>query len=76
MAGNMHERCWDCDGSYLSGSQADPRGPASGPYRVNRGGSWSTWAGGCRAARRYRLHIGPDNTDYLTGFRPARNSVP
>jgi formylglycine-generating enzyme required for sulfatase activity len=52
MAGNVSQRCWDWIGSYSSGSQSDPSGPASGSYRVFRGGYWYGYAGGCRAASR------------------------
>ena len=62
-------------GSYSAGSQTDPRGPASGSYRVCRGGSWYYDADGCRVAdRSYRT---PAISDIRRiGFRLARSSVP
>lgn len=41
MHGNVWERCADYwSDSYAGGSQRDPIGPSSGPWRVFRGGSW------------------------------------
>jgi formylglycine-generating enzyme required for sulfatase activity len=57
MAGNVWEWCWDCYGSYSSGSQTDPRGP-SGSNRVFRGGAWNDKASWCRAASRYHYYPG------------------
>lgn len=70
MHGNVAE--WVDDwwgGTYPVGEAADPRGPVLGEYRVQRGGSWSTSALGCRSA--YRAYGAPDARQSAVGFRPA-----
>ena len=70
MAGNVWQRCWDWldDGYYGSSPGIDPRGPATGSYRVNRGGSCYNYGGDSRSA--YRLgYYGQDMADPLVGFR-------
>ncbi len=75
MAGNVWEWCsdWYAAGSYMAGT-TDPRGPATGTYRVRRGGSWSFDSLRCHAAFR-----GPNNSPGVpnndVGFRSALSSV-
>ncbi|MBP5509884.1 MAG: SUMF1/EgtB/PvdO family nonheme iron enzyme, partial [Kiritimatiellae bacterium] len=54
-------------GEYPSGSATDPTGPASGTYRVLRGGSWRNRASNCRSADRGRYYPGSRYGHY--GFR-------
>ena len=51
-------------------SSENPSGPASGSYRVVRGGSWNNDAGICRSA--YRYGIDPSHRSYNLGFRLSR----
>jgi sulfatase modifying factor 1 len=68
MAGNVRQWCWDWDGSYASGLQTDPRGPTTGSYRVDRGGAWFFYAGGCRSADRFYGYDPTFCSDFI-GFR-------
>ena len=70
MSGNVFEWCWDWFGAYSSENQSDPRGPASGSSRVNRGGCWWNSARNLRSA--YRIYNSPGNSDYDLGFRLVR----
>ena len=72
MTGNVWEWCWDWFGGayYSSGASNDPRGPSSGSYRVNRGGSWSDPVIVGRVTYRYwSVRSAGFN---VNGFRPAR----
>jgi len=73
MAGNVWQ--WVVDwysASYYQGSQpSDPLGPASGQYRVLRGGAWLNLVSDVRSANRYRFS--PSSSYYYLGFRCSRS---
>ena len=54
MHGNVAEWCRDWHADYPSGFVNDPEGPASGDFKVVRGGSWNSSARDCRSASRNR----------------------
>ena len=52
MLGNVWEWCQDRDGDYSSVSVTNPTGPATGSFRLLRGGSWTDSSSYCRASHR------------------------
>ncbi len=68
--GNVWEWVADWWGPYAAAAQTDPPGPASGSYRVDRGGDSFSPASDCRAAR--REYQTPGVRTGNIGFRIAR----
>ena len=68
--GNVWEWCWDKYGPYPSEAALDPHGPATGFYRVARGGGWygDDRPRDYRCAFRYHNEP-PDDGDFDFGLR-------
>ena len=71
--GNVQEWCQDWyGGTYSSGSVTNPTGPATGSYRLLRGGNWNYKSKNCRGSERNNAST-PDFIISDIGFRVARN---
>ena len=70
MHGNVGEWCQDWYGTYASGEQSDPSGPANGSERIFRGGHFSYYAQNTRSA--FRNSISPGDRVYFIGARLLR----
>jgi formylglycine-generating enzyme required for sulfatase activity len=70
MSGNVSEWCWDWYAAYTDKPETDPKGPAMGSDRVNRGGGWNNFANYCRSA--FRLYDYVYGSYNALGFRVVR----
>lgn len=72
MVGNVWEWVWDIYEPYSSTEIIDPMGAKKGPFRIRRGGGYSTGTSRVRIADRYALN--PINEHSFLGFRLARTA--
>ena len=71
MHGNVWEWCEDWKANYPAEFVKDPKGPATGEYRVLRGGAFLSNVSAARSSYRDRT-ISPTNRDDTFGFRLAK----
>ena len=72
MLGNVWELTADWKDTYPSHAVTDPKGPASGYYRVCRGGSWYDVQSAVNAT--FRASPAPSDRANSRGFRIARDA--
>lgn len=73
MSGNLWEWCWDWEGGiYADKAQTNPKGPASGMFRITRGGSFHSEAKRLRSTE--RCGGTPYVHNIFNGFRIACNA--
>ena len=67
MSGNVLEWCSDWWGDYSAGAETNPQGPATGEWKVLRGGHWGHYSYETRVSNRTNNHVGGKNDN--TGLR-------
>jgi formylglycine-generating enzyme required for sulfatase activity len=73
MSGNVFELCWDWYADYPTTASTNYKGPASGYFRVLRGGSYRKDLSPLQVGyRNYSPEESPFNEDKSYGFRIAR----
>ena len=77
MSGNVEEWCSDWYGPYTSEIQTNPYGPATGDYKITRGGSFAKTTEGGKYKDSYRVTnrsiLIPSGHRPTVGFRLVRN---
>lgn len=73
MSGNVAEWTadWHASDYYIQSPERNPKGPSSGLYRVQRGGSWLATPIFVRSA--YRVWVTPSTRNDVLGFRCAQD---
>lgn len=73
MHGNVSEWVSDWFGVYSKEPQTNPKGPATGIYKIKRGGGWRAWDSLCRSANRETVPM--KSTYEALGFRIVTDIV-
>ena len=74
MHGNVWEWCEDRFANYRAGAVMDPKGPATAPTRVLRGGSFCDDGSAARSSARFDL-FEPPFRRFNVGFRLAKTAL-
>ncbi|CAG5000411.1 Hercynine oxygenase [Dyadobacter sp. CECT 9275] len=75
MTGNVWEWVsdWYDAAYYTQSAKENPTGPATGTYKIYRGGAWSVPAPNCKVS--YRNVVPPSSSNYNRGFRVCTDTL-